>query len=329
MDEKRTEGSAPMAWRDRRVLVTGSTGFVGRNLVPLLAEAGADLHCPTRAECDLTEQAEVRKLLAATRPEIVFQVAGVVGGILVNKRQPATYCHPNLLMGSFMLHESWRSGVAKYVGVIGGCSYPATAKSPIAETDLWNGYPQPESAAYSLAKRMAVVEAQAYRQEHGFNAIVLVPGNVYGPHDNFDLEASHVIPALIRKFWEARNEGRPEVTAWGSGRPIRDFVYVRDACEAIVRAAERYDGPEIINLSSGVGTSIRELVETVAELVGYEGRIVWDASKPDGQMEKRFDVTRMKEWLGYECRTGLREGLRETIGWFQRHHASARLQVTR
>jgi GDP-L-fucose synthase len=193
------------------------------------------------------------------------------------------------------------------------------------ETDLWNGYPQPESAAYSLAKRMAVVEAQAYRQEHGFNAIVLVPGNVYGPHDNFDLQASHVIPALIRKFFEARDEGRAEVTAWGTGTPIRDFVYARDACEAIVRAAERYDGPEIINLSSGVGTSIRELVDTVAEIVGYEGRIVWDASKPDGQMDKRFDVRRMKDWLGYECRTSLREGLAETIAWFREHRESARL----
>lgn len=328
MGEGRGEGSAPGFWRGRRVLVTGSTGFVGRNLVPLLAEAGAEILCPTRAECDLTEQADVRRLLSETHPEIVFQVAGVVGGILANKRQPATYSHPNLLMGSLMLHESWRSGVRKYVTVIGGCSYPATAPSPIAETELWNGYPQPESAAYSLAKRMPVVEAQAYRQEHGFNAIVLMPGNVYGPHDNFDLEASHVIPALIRKFWEARSEGRSEVTAWGTGRPVRDFVYVRDACEAIVRAAERYDGPEIINLSSGVGTSIRELVETVAELVGYEGRIVWDTSKPDGQMDKRFDVTRMKNWLGYECRTNLREGLRETIAWFQAHRASARLQVT-
>ena len=270
----------------------------------------------------------MRRLLSDTRPDLVFQAAGLVGGILANKRAPATYCHQNLLMGAFMLHESWRAGVAKYVSLIGGCSYPGAAPSPIAETELWNGYPQGESAAYSLAKRMAVVEAQAYRKEHGFDAIVLVPGNVYGPHDNFDLEASHVIPALIRKFWDARREGRPEVVAWGSGRPVRDFVYVKDACQAIVRAGEMYDGPEIINISSGVGTSIKELVETVAEMVGYEGRVVWDASKPDGQMDKRFDVTRMKEWLGFECRTSLREGLAETIAWFREHRESARLVAT-
>ena len=325
MPKTRNDPGVPGFWRDRKVLVTGASGFIGRNLRELLAETGAHLICPTRAEYDLTEQEDVRRLLADTRPDLVFQVAGLVGGILVNKRAPATYCHQNLLMGAFMLHESWRAGVAKYVTLIGGCSYPGTAPSPIAETELWNGYPQGESAAYSLAKRMAVVEAQAYRKEHGFNAIVLLPGNVYGPHDNFDLEASHVIPALIRKFWDAQREGRPEVVAWGSGRPVRDFVYVKDACQGIVRAAEVYDGAETINISSGVGTSIKELVETVAEMVGYEGRVVWDASKPDGQMDKRFDVTRMKEWLGFECRTSLRDGLGETIAWFREHRESARL----
>jgi GDP-L-fucose synthase len=328
MVEAQEKRSATDFWRSRRVLVTGSTGFIGRNLVPILKAAGAEVLCPSRADCDLTDQAAVHRLLSETRPEIVFQAAGQVGGILANKREPATYCHANLLMGTFMLHESWASGVRKYVSLIGGCSYPATAPSPIRETELWQGYPQSESAAYSLAKRMAVVEAQAYRQQHGFNAVVLVPGNVYGPHDNFDLETSHVIPALIRKFSEAKGAGAPQVTAWGTGRPVRDFVYVRDACEAIVRAAERYDGPDIINLSSGVATTIRELVETVAELVGYDGRIVWDDSKPDGQLEKGFDVTRMKEWLGYECRTGLRDGLRQTIAWFDTHRAEARLTAT-
>lgn len=315
-------------WSGKRVLVTGASGFVGKNLVPLLEGTGCTLLRSSRRDHDLTEQSEVRRLLEETRPEVVLHLAGLVGGILVNKRQPADYWYPNLLMGTTMLHESWRAGVKKYVTLIGGCSYPATAPSPIAETELWNGYPQAESAPYSLAKRMAVVGAQAYRAQHGFNAIVLVPGNLYGPHDNFDLEASHVIPAIVRKFWEAIRDGRGEVAAWGTGRPLRDFVYVGDACEAILLGVERYDGPEIINISSGVGVRIRDLVETVAEILGYSGRIVWDESKPDGQMEKGFDVTRMKTWLGYECRTPLREGIRKTVAWFEAHYASARLTTS-
>lgn len=310
-----------------RVLVTGGSGFVGRNLVPRLERTGCELIVPTRRECDLLEQDQVRRLLAATRPDVVFHLAGLVGGILVNRQRPADYAQQNLLMGTLLLHESWRAGVRKYVTLIGGCSYPARAPSPIAETELWNGYPQPESAPYALAKRMSVVLAQAYRQQHGFDAIVLVPGNLYGPHDNFDLEAGHVIPSLIRKFWEARQEDRAEVMAWGSGRPVRDFVYVEDACEAIALAAEGYDGAEIINISSGAPVTIRELVTTVAELAGYRGRIVWDASKPDGQMQKGFDVTRMKTWLGFECRTSLREGLAKTLAWFEAHRATARLKA--
>lgn len=312
-------------WSHKRVLVTGASGFVGRNLVPLLERAGCTLMAPSRQEYDLLEQADVRRLFADARPDIVFHLAGLVGGIGVNQVRPAEYCQQNLLMGTLVLDETWRAGVQKYITLIGGCSYPATAPSPIAETELWNGYPQSESAPYALAKAMSVVLAQSYRQQHGFNAIVLVPGNLYGPYDNFRLESAHVIPATVRKLWEAARQGCDEVVVWGSGRPLRDFIYIEDACEAIMIGAETYDGEDIINLSSGTRVSIRELVETVAELVGYRGRVRWDTSRPDGQMDKGFDVQRMQQWLGYECRTPLREGLRKTVDWFARNYAAARL----
>lgn len=312
-------------WSGKRVLVTGGSGFVGRNLTPLLADTGCELFTPDRRTYNLLEQSDVRRALADIRPDVVFHLAALSAGILANKEHPAAFCYQNLAMSTLMLHEAWRGGVRKFVTLMGGCSYPAHAPNPIREDDLWNGYPQPESAPYSLAKRMNVVLAEAYRREHDFDAIVLVPGNLYGPYDNFDLRNAHVIPATIRKFHEAAQRGDEEVVAWGSGAPIRDFIYVRDACEVIVRAAEQYSGADIINLSSGVPTSIRELVETVAELSGYRGSVRWDTSKPDGQMLKAYDVARMQSWLGYTCPTTLRQGLKETIEWFKAHYASARL----
>lgn len=317
----------PAFWRGKRTLVTGASGFVGRNLTPLLAAAGCDLVAPPRTAYDLLEQADVRRLMADTRPDLVFHLAALSGGILANRDYPADFCYQNLLMNTMVAHEAWRAGVSKFVTLIGGCSYPAQAKNPIRETDLWNGYPQEESAAYSLAKRMSVVMADAYRRQHGFDGVVLVPGNLYGPHDNFDLQNAHVIPATIRKFFEAKRRGDPEIVAWGTGAPVRDFIYVRDACEVIVLAAERYSGSEIINLSSGVRTTIRELIETVAELTRFQGQVRWDASKPDGQMFKGFDVSRMHELLGYRCPTTLREGLASTITWFEQHYDHARLAV--
>lgn len=260
------------------------------------------------------------------RPDLVFHLAGLIGGILANKQRPAEFCFQNLLMGTLVMHEAWRADVQKYITLIGGCSYPSLAPNPIKETELWEGYPQWESAPYSLAKAMSVVQAQAYRQQYDFNAIVLVPGNLYGPYDNFDLNNAHVIPALIRKFYEARQSGQSEIIAWGTGRPIRDFIYIEDACDAIILAAKNYNSSEIINISSGVQTSIRELVETIAELTGYQGRVGWDDSKPDGQLYKGFDVTRMHEVLGYRCRTSLREGLQKTIKWFEAHYSMSPLK---
>ena len=316
----------PFFWRNRRVLVTGASGFVGRNLTPLLRDTGCDLITPTRNDCDLLEQEAVRRLFAETKPEIVFHLAGLIGGILANKNRPADFCYQNLLMGTTVLHEAWQAGAKKFVTLIGGCSYPATAPSPIEETALWNGYPQAESAYYSLAKSMSVLQARAYRQQYGFDAIVLVPGNLYGSHDNFDLTNSHVIPALIRKFYEAKLTGQQEITAWGSGKPVRDFIYVRDACAAILMATEKYSSAAIINISSGVQTTIKELVETIARLMEFNGSIRWDDSKPDGQMYKGFDVTRMREWLGYDCPTSLQEGLQQTIAWFVANQQEARLE---
>jgi len=296
--------------------VTGASGFIGSNLAPLLQATGCRLLTPSRREYDLTEQTQVRSMFRDLQPEIVFHLAGRVGGALANQQLPADFGYENLIMGTLVHHESWRAGVRKYITLMGACSYPDQAPNPILETELFNGMPYASSAPYALAKTMSVMLSQAYRRQHGFNAIVLVPGNVYGPFDHFDLNNAHVIPALIRKFIEAGAAARPEVVAWGSGAPTRDFVYAGDVCQAIVVAAEKYNDSGIINLSAGKPTTIRELTETVAELTGYRGKIVWDRSKPDGQLHKGLDVTRMKEWLGCECPTGLRDGLRKTIDWY-------------
>jgi GDP-L-fucose synthase len=308
------------------ILVTGASGFVGRNLVELLCARGLRPITPTRAECDLLEQDQIRRLLADTKPDIVFHAAGVVGGNLANRERPAEFHYNNLMMGAMLLHESWRGGVKKYVGLMGGCSYPAQAPNPIKETSLFHGPLHPDSAPYSHAKSMAFVQAEAYRRQYSFDAIILVPGNLYGPYDNFELSGSHVIPALIRKYLAAKEENKPSVEAWGSGKPVRDFVYVTDACAAILLAAEKYSSPNLINISSGVPVTIKELTETIAELTGYTGQVNWDATKPDGQMFKGYDVTRMKEVLGFQCHTSLRDGLKRTIDWYLANRKSGNVR---
>jgi GDP-L-fucose synthase len=313
--------------RSLRILVTGATGFLGTNLVQLMRGRGLNPITPGRKDYDLLEQARVRQMLAEIKPQMVFHLAGLVGGILGNRERPADYHYQNAFMGEVMMHESCLAGVKKYVTVMGGCSYPAHAPSPIKETSLFNGYPQELTAPYSIAKAMNAVQAPAYREQYNFNAIVLVPGNMYGPYDNYDLKRSHVVPALIRRYYEAQKSGASEVSAWGTGRPTRDFVYVRDVCEALLIAAEKYDGADLINISSGKPVTIKELTEKIARAVGYQGRVVWDASKPDGQLEKGFDVTRLREQLGYECPTSLDEGLRLTIDWFEKNYDQARLNV--
>ncbi len=301
----------------KKVLVTGGGGFVGKNLLPILRREYAEVVAPKRCEFDLLDPTAVRVMFEEHNPDLVFHLAGKVGGILANRDFPADFCRENMLLAANVVDAAWRAGAKKFVTLIGGCSYPANAPSPICEDELWCGYPQPESAPYSLAKAMGVELCKSYRRQHGFDAIVLVPGNIYGPHDNFDLQSSHVIPALIRKYLEAQIAGAKQVTAWGTGKPLRDFVYVGDACEGIALGARIHSGEEIINISSGTRVSIRELVETTAELCGFEGEIVWDSSKPDGQMDKGFDVSRMRSLLGFQCRTNLREGLLKTIEWYR------------
>lgn len=308
----------------KKVLVTGGSGFVGSNLIPFLKKAGAVVSAPDRAEYDLMRQLDVVRMFEDLRPEIVFHLAAYVGGILANRDKPADFCYRNLVLGAEVIHQAQETGVKKYITLMGGCSYPAHAPSPIEEIQLWQGYPQSESAPYSLAKAMAHELAKAYRRQFGLNAIVLVPGNIYGPHDNFDLQGSHVIPALIRKYIEAKERGDAEVVAWGSGKPLRDFIYIGDVCEAILLAAQTYDGSDLINISSGQRTSIRELVDLVAELTGFQGRVVWDTTKPDGQMDKGFAVERMKKILGFTPRTSLRGGLQKTIDWFLSHRGKLR-----
>jgi GDP-L-fucose synthase len=258
----------------------------------------------------------VRRLFADARPDLVVHLAGLIGGVLANQERPADFIYQNLQITTTVMHEAWRAGVAKFLTLVSGCSYPAAAPSPLREETLWDGYPHPGDAPYALAKRMAVAQAQAYRRQHGFPAILLLAGNLYGPHDNFSLRESHVVAATLRKVHEAKLRGDAEIVAWGSGRPRRDFVYVGDACQAMLRALETYDGDELVNVSSGVPTSIAELVESVVEVVGFDGRVVWDASKPDGQAERVYSTDRLRQQLGFECRTSLREGLAATYAWF-------------
>lgn len=314
--------------KSKRVLVTGATGFLGTNLVNRMKAAGYNNVFPVSSkDYDLTEQAQVRKMFFDIKPDAVIHLAAYVGGIMANRTYPADFAYRNMLMGTLVVHEASKHGVGKLVNMFTGCGYPAKAESPIGENTLFEGYPQKENAPYSIAKGAVSVQAMAYRQQYGLNAINLVPGNMYGPHDNFHPTYSHVVPALVRRFYEARLKNLPEVVCWGSGRPTRDFVYVEDVADAIIHALETYDGSELINISSGTEVSIRELVDTIAELTGYTGKVTWDTSKPDGQMRKIFSVEKMKNVLKFECKTTLREGLKKTIGWFGENYKTGKVRL--
>jgi GDP-L-fucose synthase len=305
-----------------KILVTGANGFLGRRLVPLLRGkyGEACVLALTRADYDLTDMSQVTRMFEERQPEAVIHLAAYVGGIGANRDYPATFYYRNTLLTAFMFQAASDYRLPKLIYPMGGCSYPARAASPIGEAQMLNGYPQAESAGYSMAKKMALVASESYRKQCGLESVVVIPGNMYGEYDNFREGESHVTPALIRRVWEAKQAGTDLVPCWGSGRPVRDFVYAGDVAATFPFFLERYRSSEPVNISSGTAISIRELAETIKELVGYEGEFIWDASMPDGQMEKIFDVARM-ESLGLECRTSLRDGLRKTIAWFTRHYA--------
>lgn len=254
-----------------------------------------------------------------------MHLAGLVGGILANEKQPAEYFYQNLIIGTNVLHAAWKHGAEKCVSAAAGCGYPERAPVPLKEKDFWNGYPQAWSAPYSLAKRMLQIQSIAYHKQYGFKSVVCLPGNIYGPHDNFNLYQSHVIPALVRKFVETAEKGEKEIVVWGSGKPTRDFVHARDVARGMMRAAEKYDTPELVNISSGVETSIREVVKTLAKITKFKGRIIWDKSKPDGQLRRCFDMRKAKKELGFRPAYDIRRGLAETVAWFRENKGKARL----
>jgi GDP-L-fucose synthase len=302
----------------KRVLVTGGAGFLGCHVVRLLGERGfGEVSVPRRSQYDLTREAAVERVYRDTRPHVVIHLAAAVGGIGVNARNPGRFFYENLVMGSMMMEHARAVGVEKFVGIGTICAYPKFAPVPFQEKDLWDGYPEETNAAYGLAKKMLLVQAQAYRQQYNFNAIHLLPVNLYGPADNFDPETSHVIPAIIRKCLEAVKSGGSEIVCWGDGTPTREFLYVEDCAEAIVLATERYDGAEPVNVGAGFEISVKALVELIAELTGFRGRIVWDTSKPNGQPRRSLDTHRAQEAFGFRARTPFREGLERTIAWYR------------
>lgn len=307
------------AFAAQRFLVTGGAGFLGSHVVEELRRRGCgQIAIPRRKDWDLTRRDVPERLLAETRPDVVIHLAARVGGIQANQRWPGTYFYDNLMMGVPLMEAARRAGVRKFVAIATICSYPKVAPVPFREEDLWNGYPEETNAPYGLAKKMLLVQAQAYRKEFGFNAITLFPTNLYGPRDNFDPETAHVIPSLIRRFLEAKEAGAREVAVWGTGRATREFLYVEDAARGIVLATERYDDPEPVNIGADNEIAIRDLAETIARLVGFSGRIAWDARRPDGQPRRRVSIARARDAFGYAPRVAFEEGLKKTIDWYLR-----------
>jgi GDP-L-fucose synthase len=307
-----------------RVLVTGGAGFLGRPLLARLQEAGAKVVAPRRVEYDLLRESDVARLFAEHRPQVVFHLAADVGGIGYNMANPGRTLYANTMMNTLVMEQARLAGVTKFVGAGSVCAYPEHAAVPFEEDALWAGYPEPTNAAYGLAKRLMLVQGQAYRAQYEFNAIHLLIMNLYGPGDHFEPDRSHVVAALIRRMLDADEAGAPELVVWGDGRATREFLYVDDAARALVMAAERYDEPAPVNLGTGLEISIRDLAVLLAELTGYHGRLVFDASRPSGQQRRSAEVSRAKRAFGFEASVGFREGLARTIAWYREHRAGRR-----
>ena len=313
-------------WQAKRVVVTGGAGFLGSFVTEKLRQRGAnDIFIPHIEDYDLVDRDAIRRLyddlLAGIDPKnmVVIHLAAHVGGIGANREHPAEFFYDNLMMGVELMHQAWQRGVGKFTAIGTVCAYPKFTPVPFREEDLWIGYPEETNAPYGLAKKMLLVQAQAYRQQYGFNAIYLLPVNLYGPRDNFDLASSHVIPALIRKSIEAQERGEKELVVWGDGSPTREFLYVEDAAEAILAATEKYDGSEPVNLGSGHEISIKDLAGMITDLTGFKGQLTWDTSKPNGQPRRGLDVTRARDYFGWQAQVGFEEGLRRTITWYRQN----------
>jgi GDP-L-fucose synthase len=305
-------------WQKKRVLVTGGSGFLGSYVVDAFKKRGAaEVLAPRRKDYDLRILQNIRRLLDDARPDVVIHLAARVGGIGANREHPAEFFYDNLMMGVPLLHECWESGVKKFVALGTICCYPKHTPIPFREETVWDGYPEETNAPYGLAKKMLLVQSQAYRQQYGFNSIFVMPVNLYGPRDNFDPSSSHVIPALIRKCIEAKERGDSEIEVWGDGSPTREFLYVEDAAEGIILAAERYNESEPVNLGSSKEIGIKDLVELIVQLTDFKGRIVWDSTKPNGQPRRCLDTSRAEKAFGFRARTSFSEGLCRTIEWYR------------
>ena len=331
---KSFSGQESSFWADQNVIVTGGAGFLGTYVVDKLRRRGAkEIIIPRIEKYDLTEIQSINQLFddhgipklekviseksAPGNKVIIIHLAALVGGIEANRRRPAEYFYTNLMMGTQLMHEAWRRGVDKFVAIGTICAYPKFTPLPFKEENLWDGYPEETNAPYGLAKKMLLVQAQAYRQQYGFNALYLLPVNLYGPGDNFDLQTSHVIPALIRKCIEAQERGEDQIVVWGDGSPTREFLFVEDAAEGILLASENYNDSEPVNLGSGQEISIKDLVQTITRLTGFSGELVWDTSKPNGQPRRILDTSRAEEHFGFRAQTNFEDGLRKTIKWYR------------
>ena len=307
-------------WKDKRVVVTGGGGFLGRVVVKQLQEKGCQyITVPRSKQFDLRKTSAIRKLYAQARPDMVIHLAAVVGGIGANRENPGKFFYDNLMMGVELIEQARQMKIAKFVAIGTICAYPKFCPVPFKEDNIWDGYPEETNAPYGLAKKMLLVQSQAYRQQYGFNSIYLLPVNLYGPGDNFSWESSHVIPALIRKCVEAKNRGEKHITVWGTGKATREFLYVDDAARGIVLAAEKYNSSDPVNLGAGFEISIKKLVELIVTLTKFKGDILWDASQPDGQPRRCLDTTRAREEFGFEAKVSFEIGLKKTIAWYERN----------